>query len=74
MEINRWLHLSSSIWGDFSGEKFPIMATNNWIVLAVRAFFASSSLIFQKSCGEEKRHANAKRYVFQANAITNKKN
>ena len=38
-------------------EKFPFIATNSWIVLAVRwsgkHFFAPNSLISQKSHGEE---------------------
>ena len=50
MQTNRWLHLSSGLWGISLGnfpllwqvqtknrpEEFPFIATNNWIVLAVR--------------------------------------
>ena len=60
MQINRWLHLSSSLWGiplrlvhkNNRTEKFPFIATYNWIVLAVwwsvKYYFAPNSPIFQK--------------------------
>ena len=56
-QINEWLHLSSSFWGiplrcDLfrkitDQKKFPFIATNNWIVLAiprsVKYFYAPNS-------------------------------
>ena len=65
MQINMWLHLSISQKVHFAAtyaekntpEKIPFIATNNWIVLAVwwsvKYFYASNSLIFQKSCVEK---------------------
>ena len=84
MQIDRWLHLSSSLWGiplccDFFrkriGQKnFPLIATSNRIVLAVqwslKYFFAPNSPSLRKSGGEKKKkRGNSKLFAFQANAI-----
>ena len=68
MQIYRWLHLSSSLWGNSPTlrivpkkknrpEKYPFKATNNLIVLAVRwsvkYFSAPNSPLFRKSRGGE---------------------
>ena len=59
MQINRWLYQSSSPFAATcrEKEKYPFIATNNWIVLAVqwpvKYFFAPNFPIFRKSCGEE---------------------
>ena len=66
-----------SIWGialrrDFQKknrpEKFPYIATNDWIVLAVSRsaeyFFASNSPLFRKSDGEKKNRSNYKAFCF----------
>ena len=69
MQINRWLHLSSSLWGipyccDFfrkriDQKKFPFIVADNRIVLAVqwsvKYFFALNSPLFRKRSGEKKK-------------------
>ena len=56
-------------------EKFPSLATNNWIVLAVRwsvkYFFAQNSQYSGKLWRRRKlrKRANAKRFALQANAV-----
>ena len=66
LQINSWLHLSTSLWGNSSSlrlaqkkkrpEKIPFMAKTNWITLAVhwsvKYFYALNSPIFRKSRGE----------------------
>ena len=72
-QLYRWLwlvHKKNSL------DKFPVMATNNWIVLVVgrssKNFFAPNSLIFWKSCSKEEKEegkkAIVKRYTFQEKA------
>ena len=51
-------------------EKFPFIATNSWIILAVRwsvkYFFAPNSpeLLKKKRTGEQRKPVNAKRFAF----------
>ena len=85
MQIDRWLHLSSSLLGiplccnfirkRIDQKNFPFVATNNWIVLAAQwlanYFFAPNFSLFWKSGGEkkERREAITKLFTFQANAL-----
>ena len=66
LQVNRWLHLSTSLWGNpvcsdllskrIDQKNFPFMATINWIVLALwwsaQYCFPLNSLIFGKSLDE----------------------
>ena len=73
MQINRCLHISSSVLGippsleivqkKNRAENFTFIGTNNWIVLAVqwsvKYIFASNSPISWKSCAEERENSKA---------------
>ena len=78
----RWLHLPRSPWGILlrcdlfrkknRPEKFPFIATNNWIVLAVpmsvKYFFAPNSSYSKRVVEKKRREAITKRFAFQTNA------
>ena len=73
-----WLHLSSNPRGIFAKnaaknyrpEKFPFIATNNWIVLTVwrslNCFFTVNSPKFPKSLVEEKETGTSKELCFRS--------
>ena len=85
MQINRRVHLSNSIWGTplcydlfrkiIDQKKFPFIATNKWIVLAVQwsvnYLFATNPPfefpVIQKSGGErEKNRSNDEAFWFSS--------
>ena len=84
MQMKRWLHLYGDLWGIRSlrlvqknrQKKFPFIATNNWIVWAVwwsakYSFCSEFPDITEKWWRRRwRKPANAKRFAFQANAIT----
>ena len=89
MQIKRWLHLSSLSLGNSPSrrliqksnrpEKWPFIATNNWIVLAarwsVKYFFAPNSPLFQKKSGEKKKKKdNYKVFCFSSKHNENSNN
>ena len=82
--MNRWLHVSSSLWGIFlhhdllrnSSEKFIFTATNNWIALlvwcSVKFIFAPNFPIFRKNVADSskrQRKTIAQRHAFHKNAM-----